>query len=222
MTRVRAAGGTVSNYAFAVRSIAAVLALFTAVMLASQQADAQVIPDSTKRDTVAVTPVPTVTSPQDTTPRVRRRSAEIRAPLSPRRAFLMSLLVPGLSQARLERTTSGALFAGVEMASLAMLRRSAADVRDARRQDARPIPGDFVVNRTTGELTPRLPIEPRYDEALVRTRKLHVEDWMAALAFNHLIAGADAFVSAQLWDVPTRVALVPTRQGMMLAATIQF
>ena len=33
-------------------------------------------------------------------------------------------------------------------------------------------------------------------------RKTHVEDWEAALVFNHLISAADAFVAAQLWDLP--------------------
>jgi hypothetical protein len=55
-----------------------------------------------------------------------------------------------------------------------------------------------------------------------RSRKLHVEDWTAAIIFNHLIAGADAFVGAQLWDVPTRVSMVPTQQGLALVTTIRF
>ena len=39
----------------------------------------------------------------------------------------------------------------------------------------------------------------------MRTRRLHYEDWLAVLVFNHLIAGADAYVAAQLWDLPGKV-----------------
>jgi hypothetical protein len=142
--------------------------------------------------------------------------------MSPRRAFLTSLLVPGLSQSRLERTTSGALFAGAEIASIAMLRRSMNDVRAVRALPRDSVPGNFTVTPGTGAVIPGERLLPAYDEALVRTRKLHVEDWIAAIAFNHLISAADAFVSAQLWDVPARVSMVPTPQGVMLTATIRW
>jgi hypothetical protein len=201
------------------RAIVPVVMLLALVASASRAASAQVIPDSTRRDTTTVTPV--VVLP-DSAPRLRRQSAVIRAPISPRRAFLYSFALPGLAQSRLQRTTSGALFAGVEMAAIAMLRRSMSDVREVRRQGTDTVPGDFAVTPGTGALTPGLSVPPRFDEALLRTRKLHVEDWIAAIAFNHLISAADAFVSAQLWDVPTRVTLIPSPRGLTLAATVRF
>ena len=158
----------------------------------------------------------------DTVRRIPRRLPVVRAPLSPRRAFLYSALVPGLAQSRLERATSGALFATVEMASIAMLRRSQADVKEVRRQDVSPIPGNFTVNPATGEVTAGADVPPRFEEGIERSRRLHVEDWTAALIFNHLIAGADAFVAAQLWDVPARVNVVPTRQGLMLVTSVRW
>jgi len=182
-------------------------------------ASAQVIPDSVRRDTAAITPV--IMLP-DSAPRLRRQNAVLRAPLSPRRAFLYSFALPGLAQSRLQRTTSGALFAGVEMAAFAMLRRSMSDVREVRRQGSDTVSGDFTVNPSTGALTPGLRVPPRFQAALERTRQLHVEDWIAAIAFNHLISAADAFVSAQLWDVPTRVAFVPSSRGLTLVATVRF
>jgi hypothetical protein len=84
------------------------------------------------------------------------------------------------------------------------------------------VPGNFDVNPSTGALTPTQRVPPRFDPGLERRRQLHVEDWIAAIAFNHLISAADAFVSAQLWDVPTRVTLISSPRGMTLAATIRF
>ncbi len=199
------------------------VALVSAVALAAwaPPLQAQVIPDSMVRDSI-VPPVVRLPEIPDSGAVVRRRAPDVRPPISPRRAFFMSFLVPGLAQARLDRATSGALFATVEMGSFAMLRRSSSDVREVRRQEADPIPGNFTVNPGTGALTPAETVPPRFDEGLERTRKLHVEDWLAAIAFNHLISGADAFVAAQLWDVPVRVAVVPSVQGMMLTAAIRF
>lgn len=196
----------------------ALLVVGGGVGLPWHDAAAQVIPDSTVRDT-AIIPVIRVENPRDT---VTRRAQFIRPPLSPRRAFLMSVLLPGYSQARLQRATSGALFAGIEMGAIAMLRRSLSDVREVQRQGTAPEPGDFVINRSTGAITPGAPLEPRFDDALENTRKLHVEDWIAAIAFNHLIAGADAFVAAQLWDVPVRVSAVPYAGGVMFAASVRW
>jgi hypothetical protein len=142
-------------------------------------------------------------------------------PISARRAFLYSLALPGLGQSRLGRSSAGAVYFGFELTSIAMLGKSAYDLRVAKRRvrehivnryrlDAlgrpmldslnRPIPRDTVPNRyaTTGtdELRSR-----------VKARKLHYEDWVAMLAFTHLFAAADAFVAAHLWDLPQQVEI---------------
>ena len=181
---------------------------------------AQVIPDSARRDSV-ITPVVRLPATPDTVTRTLRRSPNLIPPISPRRAFLMSFLLPGYSQAKLDRATSGALFAGIEMASIAMWRRSAADVREVQRQ-IEDAPGNFGIDVTTGEVIAQDTVASRFEEGLLRTRKLHVEDWLAAIAFNHLIAGADAFVAAQLWDVPVRVSVAPTTRGWMMMASIRW
>ena len=62
----------------------------------------------------------------------------------------------------------------------------------------------------------------RYSDAWVRTRRLHFEDWMALLIFNHLFSGADAFVAAQLWDLPARVGVRQTPLGPAIAARFEF
>ncbi len=200
------------------RVVSLLVVVLALVVGLPRAASAQVILDSTRRDTVAVRPV--IVLPDST--RLRRQSAVVRAPLSPRRAFLYSFAIPGLAQSRLERATSGALFAGVEMAAFAMLRRSMSDVREVRRQGNDSVPGNFTVNPGTGALVAGLRVPPRFEAGLERTRQLHVEDWIAAIAFNHLISAADAFVSAQLWDVPTRVTLIPSPHGLTLAATVRF
>lgn len=223
-------------------AVAPVMPRAAAALVGATVVHAQVRPDSARRDSlradslradsvradsirreamrigvpVALPPTPA----QDTSRRPIRRAAVVRPPLSPRRAFLLSALVPGLAQSRLERGTSGALFAGVEMAALAMLRRSVADVREVRRQRPDTIPGNFTA--TPNGIVPRGTVPPRFEASLEASRRLHVEDWTAAIIFNHLIAGADAFVAAQLWDVPARVSVVPARDGLALVATLRF
>ena len=59
-----------------------------------------------------------------------------------------------------------------------------------------------------------------FNSTLVRARRLHLEDWIAVIAFNHLFAGAEAFVSANLWDLPTEVSARSTDRGPALAVTV--
>ena len=102
-----------------------------------------------------------------------------------------------------------------------MLRHATVDLREARRYLGDSLAVTFTVNGTTAK---PLSYGPNaYTEDLIRTRRLHVEDWMAVLAFNHLLAGADAFVSAQLWDVPVKMAAVPRPDGgVLVVATIRW
>ena len=141
-------------------------------------------------------------------------------PLTPKRAFLYSSLLPGFGQARLDRGTSGALFASIELAAFVMMRRSQLDLREARRYQIDTLPDQYLVAGDSviknGSFT------NGFTRDLVRTRRLHVEDWMAVVAFNHLFAGADAFVSAQLWDVPVELSAFPRPAGAVFVATIRF
>ncbi|GAB1341426.1 hypothetical protein [Gemmatimonas sp.] len=166
--------------------------------------------DSAKAPAVSVVPVGASNTRSRFTP-----------PLTPRRAFLYSAVLPGLGQSRLDRGSSGALFAAVELSALVMVRRSAADLREARRFRNDTLYTSFTVG-ADGKLTPVTPIPGRNDADLVRTRRLHVEDWLAVIAFNHLFAGADAFVAAQLWDIPVRLTAAPSANGPLFVATIRF
>ncbi len=133
--------------------------------------------------------------------------SSVRPPVSARRAFLYSLLLPGSGQVRLERPNAAALFVGVELGALAMARKSAGDLRYARLRARRPVIGRFVRDPATGQFVPADTVTNRFTPELIRARRTHLEDWYAVLAFNHLFAAADAFVAAQLWDLPAQVAL---------------
>ncbi len=187
---------------------------------AVQGTSAQVAPtDSTKlrRDTVAkVGPQPGATTAGPVAVRGR-----FTPPITPRRAFIYSAILPGLGQSRLDRGSSGALFAAVELAAVVMVRRSSADLREARRYRTDTLPTNFNVS-PGGTFTPVARAAGRYDADLVRTRRLHAEDWLAVLAFNHLFSGADAFVAAQLWDIPVRLTATPSQQGAMFVASLRF
>jgi hypothetical protein len=150
-------------------------------------------------------------------------------PITPRRAFLYSLLVPGAGQAKLDRATAGGMFFLIEAVGLALVHRSAEDLRIARTFANDSIPLRYQVDPVTG-----LPARtsagglqvaewsvPRYTDAYVRTRRLHYEDWLAVLVFNHLFAGADAFVAAQLWDLPVRIGVTPTATGARVSASFR-
>ena len=141
-------------------------------------------------------------------------------PLTPKRAFLYSALLPGFGQSRLDRGTSGALFASVELAAMVMVRRSGMDLREARRYQIDTLPAEYRVAGSAVEKNGTF--TNQFTRDLVRTRRLHVEDWLAVLAFNHLFAGADAFVSAQLWNVPVELYAIPRPSGAVFVATIRY
>ncbi len=95
-------------------------------------------------------------------------------PVSPMGAMWRSLLVPGWGQSVLERRGTGAWFIFFEGLALTMTIKS---VHQLHYQEA-------------------------IGAATVEAKRQEVQDWAVLLAFNHLVAGAEAFVSAHLWDFP--------------------
>jgi hypothetical protein len=163
-------------------------------------------------------------------------------PISPKRAFFSSVLVPGLGQAALDRPIAGSLFVALETLSLVMIQKSMKELSFAKRNagyvvteyqrvcyDEVPIPvgGETIV---TTLCYPELdangdPIvvegANRYAGGRLTARRQHVEDWIALLVANHLLAGADAYVAAHLWDLPARISIRPTDRGdVAVAASI--
>ncbi|HUQ45782.1 MAG TPA: hypothetical protein VM033_03985 [Gemmatimonadaceae bacterium] len=137
------------------------------------------------------------------------------SPISPRRAFLSSLILPGYSQSVLGRSTAGAIFVLSESIAIAMLRESKADLNEARnlRRDSLVVIG-FETNGT------EIKAPAAYTDELVNVRKGHVEDWVAFLIANHLFAAADAYVGAHLWDLPSQISLRRTPGSTILAARL--
>ena len=142
-----------------------------------------------------------------------------RPPISPKRAFLFALVAPGSAQNILGRHRAGAALLGVELMSIAMIRESGADLREARLQLGDTIVVSYV--DAAGERLPTPALERRrFENTEVQSRRSHVEDWVALLIANHLFAACDAFVAASLWDVPAHVALSGARNRLTIVARV--
>lgn len=105
----------------------------------------------------------------------------VKPPVSPMGAMLRSLLLPGWGQSLLNRRGTGAFFVLFEGLSLTMTLKSIHQL-------------DYL-ERVQSDADP---------ESIERvdSKRAEVQDWAVLLAFNHLMAAAEAFVSAMLWDFP--------------------
>ena len=92
----------------------------------------------------------------------------------PMGAFLRSLLVPGWGQAATGRRVSGALFATWEGVTAMMTLKAQSEMHYLKETHS----------------------------ANLRAKRQEVQDWIVLWVFNHLFAGAEAFVSAHLQDFP--------------------
>ena len=153
------------------------------------------------------------------------------APITPKRAFLYSLMLPGLGEASLQRYKTGAGFFLVEALALSMYHRSTEDLRIANAYRSDSAASTYATDPSTGvpTLSGGLPVvstrvKSGFTDDLIKARKLQKEDWFFVLVFNHLISGADAFVAAQLFDLPAHVSLraVPQRGGGGIGVSVGF
>ena len=94
--------------------------------------------------------------------------------ISPFNALWRSLLIPGWGQARLNRKLAGGIFVAWEGVTLGMSLKTSSELRYLRRTAS----------------------------ARANDKRQEHEDWLVLLAFNHLFAGLDAYVSAHLADFP--------------------
>jgi hypothetical protein len=196
------------------RALAIVVAVLALAMLPAR---AVLLAQQTDSSRVGATARRPATPQVDTT----------RPPISPRRAFLYSLLVPGSAQSILQRPNVGAIFFGFEVAGIALAAKAANDLRYARAHARDSIVLRYEVDAVTGlpvlddDGNPKVAeyARNRYAGQRVKARRTHLEDWYALLAFNHLFAGAEAFVAAQLWDLPAHVGfrLLPSGESMIMA-----
>lgn len=154
----------------------------------------------------------------------------LRPPISARRAFLYSFLVPGWGQSKLERPVAGAIFATLEASAIALLAKTTRDLHLARRHVADSIIAGYELNAdgtiqrdADGNAVARY-APNRYAQERVDARQQHVEDYIALIVANHLFAGLEAFVAAQLWDLPAHVDIraTPQRGGAGVSASFKW
>ncbi len=110
--------------------------------------------------------------------RTRGDSVRPVPPITPAGAFLRSLILPGWGQARLGRNVVGGLFLAWEGVCAAMVWKAQWQLEYARER------GKWVKSHTQER-----------------------EDWIVLLVFNHLLAGAEAYVSANLFDFPAALKI---------------
>jgi hypothetical protein len=98
-------------------------------------------------------------------------------------SFWRSFFLPGWGQARLNRKLTGGIFLGWEGVTLGMSLKTRHELAYLRR---------------TGS-------------GRAEDKRREHEDWLVLLAFNHLFAGLEAYVSAHLADFPgdLRVQAMP-------------
>ncbi|MCC6928676.1 MAG: hypothetical protein IT359_06750 [Gemmatimonadaceae bacterium] len=221
-------------------------ALILAPTAQAQHADSARAGVKPKGDSARVVTPATTAEPTPAAPSRRRATAmrdSLSPPVSPGRAFLLSLAVPGLGQSRLNRPTAGAVYFTSEAVWLAMLGKAANDLRIAKAHARDVIVNTYDVDATTG--APKVDgdgnyvvkdtLRSKYADPLessgvgeqqqrsrVKARRLHFEDWIAMLLFNHLFSAADAFVSSQLWDLPAQVEMRALPRGVGIGFTLPF
>jgi hypothetical protein len=150
-------------------------------------------------------------------------------PLSPRRAFLTSLLIPGYAQTVFGRDRAAMLFAVIEIGAIGMARKAALDLGDAKRLPRDSVVATYKIDPTTGLATidpktglpvPETYIVSRFTDDRIKARRTHYEDWIAAIVFNHLFSGADAYVAANLWDFKANIGVVAAPRSAGVYATL--
>jgi hypothetical protein len=153
----------------------------------------------------------------------------LKPPISPKRAFFYSLLVPGYGQSVMNRPIAGTLFFGAEVTWIALATKSAFDLRYARAHERDSLVVTYALDSTgavqrdsLGRTVGATYAPNRYATERVAARRKHLEDYYALLIANHLLAGAEAFVSAQLWDVPEHVSFRALPFGPALVASFRW
>ena len=112
--------------------------------------------------------------------------------ISPLNAFWRSFLIPGWGQARLNRKLTGGIFVAWEGVTLGMSLKTRRELRYLRR-----------VGSERGD-----------------AKRQEHEDWLVLLAFNHLLSGLEAYVSAHLADFPGDLRLQAVPGGAAAAVSL--
>ncbi len=97
------------------------------------------------------------------------------------------LLIPGWGQAKLGRKLTGGIFVAWRGVTLGM------------------------TLKTSHELS----YLERTGSGRVAAKRSEREDWLILLAFNHLMSGLEAYVSAHLWDFPQDLSVRAVPGGLV-------
>ena len=198
----------------------AILLLATLIGVLPTQMRAQ------QRDTVRAGIAP----PQRAQTTAARPDSTPRPPMSPRRAFLTSLALPGYAQNVFGRDKAAMIFTVIEIGSLGMARKAAQDLAEAKSLSRDsvvatykidPNTGLAAVDAKTGLAIPDTWVASRFTPDRIKARRTHYEDWIAAIVFNHLFAGADAYVAANLWDFKANVGAVSSASSVTVYASLR-
>ncbi len=205
---------TTRRFALAVLASLAALAALGAPA-AAQEEDTTGVPV----DSVIVTPrVPVEPVAADTT---------LRMPMSPRGAFIRSMILPGWGQSAFDSHFRGGVFFSGWAANWFMNFKNAVRLdeaesmfdrrRDALRDTLLAINPDSMaeVLATTDLLETTVRADTPADSLrkLVRSREQQREDWIAWTIFWILASGVDGYVTAHLSDFPAEVEIEPNRDG---------
>ena len=160
-----------------------------------------------------VTPPDTVRPPAaaDTARAARRDTAQRDTAqrdgrITPRGAFLRSLVLPGWGQSEIGAPERGVVYFALEAGSLWMVLKSQHRLSQAyERQEILKRTGVLAEERTSG---------------LMRARRAQREDWIALSLFWLFFSGADAFVGAHLRDFDAQVGSAPGSGGVQVGGSV--
>ena len=114
--------------------------------------------------------------------------------IGPMGAFWRSFLLPGWGQAKLNRRLTGGIFLAWEGVTLGMSLKTRQELEYLRRTNS----------------------------GRAEDKRRQHEDWLVLLAFNHVFAGLEAYVSAHLADFPGDLELQATPSGVGGSMSIPF
>lgn len=130
-------------------------------------------------------------------------------------------------QMRFDRRKAATVFLLAEAGGVGMSLKSWNDLSMAKkaRSDTIGTPvlkpdGTPQIDSVTGQ--PVVSFAPRNKNLAdrVRARRAHLEDWIAVVVFNHLFAGADAYVAANLADFDANVQVSSTERRLGVRARL--
>jgi hypothetical protein len=146
-------------------------------------------------------------------------------PLTPRGAFVRSLVVPGWGQAPFEAYFRGGVYFAGWTGNWFMNFKNQVRLQEARNMleirtvqirealiAAAPDPDSMrIILETTNILDLAVQADPTATDtrSLIRSREQQREDWIAWSLFWLLASGVDAYVTAHLWDFPATIQVDP-------------